>query len=80
VKRRFEWRIALVSLVLSICLWWWVREEHRRVPPDCPYPTDCSRISLDRFKQCVERRERLLGSKEEENGIKPLDSEEDPLE
>lgn len=79
MMRGFNWHIALISLFLSFGLWLWVKEQ-RRLGPDCPRPTSCSPMALDRWKQCIERQQSTAESTEEENGYKPLDSGGDSLE
>lgn len=67
MEREFDWKIAVVSLILAISLWYWVKVQ-RNQPPECPYPTNSSRIAIDRFKRCVERRQMILDEQRYENG------------
>ena len=80
MMRGFNWHIALISLFLSFGLWMWVKEQRRQPITDCPRPTSCSAMALDRWKQCIEGQQSTAESTEEENGYKPLDSGGDALE
>ena len=66
-----EWRIALIALAISLCIWYYVKSSKQSRVSECKLPAFSTVEAKEAYRVCLEKRRTTQNLTNDDTGIKP---------